>query len=112
MAFIEELQRRLAPADFGGKSGAYLPISQSSPNLAAAAAAANAAAHHHQQQQSGGDHGAPFELRALEVALDVVSQRMANPLRKRCLISHLMPLHFITVFKKVAVMEPLRAAHV
>lgn len=75
VAFIEELQRRLAPADFGGKSGAYLPISQSSPNLAAAAAAAEAAAqHHHHQQQTGGDHGAPFELRALEVALDVVSQ--------------------------------------
>ncbi|BDA40371.1 magnesium transporter MRS2-B [Coccomyxa sp. Obi] len=69
VAFIEELQRRLAPADFGGKSGAYLPISQSSPNLAAAA---DAAAQHH-QQQTGGDHGAPFELRALEVALDVVA---------------------------------------
>ena len=70
VAFIEELQRRLAPADFGAKSGAFLPGSQSSPNLAAAAAAA--AAQHHQSPHEG---GAPFELRALEVALDVVSHR-------------------------------------
>ncbi|KAK9916763.1 hypothetical protein WJX75_006679 [Coccomyxa subellipsoidea] len=68
VAFIEELQRRLAPVDFGGKSGAFLPGSQSSPNLAAAAAAA--AAQHHQSPHEG---GAPFELRALEVALDVVA---------------------------------------
>ena len=72
MAFIEELQRRLAPADFGGaKSGAFLPSYHSSPNLAAATAAA-AAAHAHAQQGTG-EHGSPFELRALEVALDVVS---------------------------------------
>lgn len=71
MAFIEELQRRLAPGDDGAKAAAFLPASQSSPNLAAAA---------HQQQEMEADighfmreQGSPFELRALEVALDVVS---------------------------------------
>ena len=75
VAFIEELQRRLSPVDFGVKAGAYLPISQSSPNLAAAEAAAQ---QRHHQQQAGGDHGAPFELRALEVALDVVRNILAS----------------------------------
>ena len=68
MAFIEELQRRLTPVI--GKA-VRLPTSKSSPNLA------------HENGEGGlphapmddmrGEHKSPFELRALEVALDVVS---------------------------------------
>ena len=68
VAFIEELQRRLTPVN--GKP-LKLPSSRSSPNLA------------HETGEVGPlnaplddmreEHKSPFELRALEVALDVVS---------------------------------------
>lgn len=67
VAFIEELQRRLTPVN--GKP-LKLPSSRSSPNLA------------HENGEGGPlnaplddmreEHKSPFELRALEVALDVV----------------------------------------
>ena len=61
VAFIEELQRRLTP-----KEGPLAPgVSQSVPDLAAAVAAAEQREAQQSQQQ-------PFELRALEVVLDVV----------------------------------------
>ena len=68
VAFIEELQRRLTPVN--GKA-VPLPTSKSSPSLA-----------HHDgvrglppgaMDEMRGEHKSPFELRALEVALDVVS---------------------------------------
>ena len=61
VAFIEELQRRLTP-----KEGPLAPeVSQSVPDLAAAVAAAEQREAQQSQQQ-------PFELRALEVVLDMV----------------------------------------
>ena len=64
VAFIEELQRRLTP-----KEGPLAPgVSQSVPDLAAAVAAAEQREASQAQQQ-------PFELRALEVVLDVVRLR-------------------------------------
>lgn len=65
MAFIEELQRRLTPQE--GKLLGALSMSQSTPNLAQQKAEADA------QAAMNAEHQTPFELRALEVALDVVS---------------------------------------
>lgn len=64
MAFIEDLQRRLTLQE--NKPGA-LSMSQSTPNLAQQKAEADA------QAAMNAEHQTPFELRALEVALDVVS---------------------------------------
>ena len=67
MAFIEELQRRLTPVN--GKA-LPLPTSKSSPNLAHDGAGGLPPA---AMDDMRGEHKSPFELRALEVALDVVS---------------------------------------
>ena len=69
MAFIEELQRRLAPQEEGVRfkhAQGGLGFSKSSPDLARADLDADLDA-------VLPEHRAPFELRALEVALDVVS---------------------------------------
>jgi hypothetical protein len=68
VAFIEELQRRLTPQD-----GKPLFMSQSTPNLAHQTTHAEAEA----EAALGPEHQTPFELRALEVALDVVSPCLA-----------------------------------
>lgn len=67
MAFIEELQRRLTPVN-----GKTLPLatSKSSPSLAHDGVGALP---HGAMDEMRGEHKSPFELRALEVALDVVS---------------------------------------
>ena len=72
VAFIEELQRRLTPKELPPAPGA----SQSVPDLAAAVAAA-------EQREASQQQQTPFELRALEVVLDVVSEvgTAANVLR-------------------------------
>lgn len=84
VAFIEELQRRLTPVN--GKS-LKVPSSRSSPNLA------------HENGEGGPlnaplddmreEHKSPFELRALEVALDVVSPRaLSRPYIERAAVSY------------------------
>lgn len=65
VAFIEELQRRLTPRD--GALGAP-GVSQSVPDLVAAVQAA-------EQREAAQHQQSPFELRALEVVLDVVRPR-------------------------------------
>lgn len=70
MAFIEELQRRLTPLN--GKA-AKLPSSRSSPNLAHDNNGGEGGHPHAHTDDMRGEHKSPFELRALEVALDVVS---------------------------------------
>ncbi len=68
MAFIEELQRRLAPQDEALRfkhAHTGLGLSKSSPDLARADLDADL-------DGVLPEHRAPFELRALEVALDVV----------------------------------------
>lgn len=66
MAFIEELQRRLTPKE--GSGGLAPGVSQSVPDLAAAVEAA-------EQREAAQHQQSPFELRALEVVLDVVRAR-------------------------------------
>ena len=69
VAFIEELQRRLTPVN-----GKALPLhgSKSSPAMAHEGAGGHPPA---AMDEMRGEHKSPFELRALEVALDVVSWR-------------------------------------
>ena len=66
VAFIEELQRRLGPQE-GSRNGMGLAFSKSTPDLARRHAADSDL-----EAVLRGEHRAPFELRALEVALDVV----------------------------------------
>ncbi|CAL5224978.1 g7755 [Coccomyxa viridis] len=70
VAFIEELQRRLTPVN--GKA-LPLPTSKSSPNLAHDGAGGLPPA---AMDDMRGEHKSPFELRALEVALDVVASQL------------------------------------
>ncbi|KAK9843506.1 hypothetical protein WJX81_006534 [Elliptochloris bilobata] len=65
VAFIEELQRRLTPKELPPAPG----VSQSVPDLAAAVAAA-------EQREASQAQQSPFELRALEVVLDVVCSHL------------------------------------
>ena len=76
VAFIEELQRRLTPVN-----GKALPLhtSKSSPILAHDGAGGLPPAA--MDDMRGAEHKSPFELRALEVALDVVSR---TPLYASC----------------------------
>ena len=69
VAFIEELQRRLTPAN--GKP-LRLPGSKSSPNFAHVENNEDGAHPHEAMEDLRAEPRSPFELRALEVALDVV----------------------------------------
>ena len=69
VAFIEELQRRLTPAN--GKP-LRVPGSKSSPNLAHVENNGDGAHPHEAMEDLHAEPRSPFELRALEVALDVV----------------------------------------
>jgi hypothetical protein len=73
VAFIEELQRRLGPQENGRRNGlGGIALSKSTPDLAHKGGGPDAEL----EAVLRGEHRAPFELRALEVALDVVRARM------------------------------------
>ena len=80
VAFIEELQRRLTPAN--GKP-LRLPGSKSSPNFVHVENNGEAGHPHETMEDLRAEPRSPFELRALEVALDVV--RLLCPSRRNCL---------------------------
>ncbi|CAK0788018.1 hypothetical protein CVIRNUC_011240 [Coccomyxa viridis] len=73
VAFIEELQRRLTPAN--GKP-LRLPGSKSSPNFVHVENNGDGAHPHEAMEDLRAEPRSPFELRALEVALDVVSSQL------------------------------------
>lgn len=77
IGFVEELQRRLTPPPRAGKG---MSISQSTPDLSHLGAGADGAATGNGLARSEAadlfsETDTPFELRALEVVLDVVSWR-------------------------------------